>query len=343
MNRRAWKTVLLRTARALGAFALARRLTRRRLRVLCYHGAALADEAEFRGGLFMTAGAFESRLEFLERHRYPVIGLDEAVTGLESGRWPDCATVLTIDDGWTGTRTVMAPALERRGFPATLYLSTYYVEKGTQVFNVAVDYVLWKSRETELELSEVHDSLEGTVTIGSEAGRARAAEALLGCAERLPGAQDRQALLERLCASAGVDYAAIVSSRVLSYMSVGEARELARYGVDVQLHTHRHRFSDLTREEVRREIDGNRRALEPIAATPLVHFCYPSGEFEPSQIQWLRDSGIRSATTTRTGLNGAGADAMALLRFLDAEHVSELEFEAVMSGFYDLLRRAGLR
>jgi len=76
---------LLHTARACGLFALARRLTARRLRILCYHGIALEDEAEFQPMLFMRAETFRSRLEQLSRSGYPVLPLGDALERLRRG------------------------------------------------------------------------------------------------------------------------------------------------------------------------------------------------------------------------------------------------------------------
>lgn len=46
--KRAAKLSALRTMKALGLFALSRRLTKHKLRILCYHGISVADEHLFR-------------------------------------------------------------------------------------------------------------------------------------------------------------------------------------------------------------------------------------------------------------------------------------------------------
>src|SRR5689334_14408586 len=99
---KALKLSVLRVLRALGAFALARRLTRKSLRILCYHGIALADEHLFRGNLFMQPATFAARLQLLRDVGYPVLALDEALHALAADRLPDNAVVITIDDGWVG-------------------------------------------------------------------------------------------------------------------------------------------------------------------------------------------------------------------------------------------------
>src|SRR5690349_9231182 len=180
--------VVLRTAKILGLFRLARRLTARDLRILCYHGAALDDEHRFRPGLFMTGATFANRMQFLADQHYPVIGLDEALEHLRDGTLPRCAIVITIDDGWYGTYRHMAPVLSRHRFPATLYIASYYLQKQTQVFNVAADFVLWRAGDRRLDLAKISERLHGSYDLADERERDEAARKLNGLAAALDGA-----------------------------------------------------------------------------------------------------------------------------------------------------------
>ena len=333
--------VILRMAKLAGLFALARRLTAGNLRILCYHGASLRDEHHFSPGLFMSKETFASRMDFLARHGYPVIGLDAAVAGLPSGDWPKGATVVTIDDGWFGTYRQMAPVLRARGFPATLYIASYYLEKQTQVFNVAVNYVLWRARGQTIDLAKVADRLEGRYELAYVRQRVEASRRLGDFAETLCSAQARQALFRRLCEVVGVDAGEIERERLCAFLRIEEARELQSGGIDIQLHSHRHRFPAESFDVAEAEIADNRRALAPVGNPALQHFCYPSGEYQERQLAWLPRLGIVSATTIKAGFTRAGDSPYELHRFLDSERVSPIEFEAEMSGFFELIRRCG--
>jgi peptidoglycan/xylan/chitin deacetylase (PgdA/CDA1 family) len=270
--------IALAALRRCGAFSVARWLTRDRLRILCYHGVSLADEHEFRSRLFMRPETFRRRLALLRRARYPVLPLGEALAALELGRLPPAATVITIDDGWTGTALSMGPALREYGFPATLYVASYYMDRQTQVFNVACDYLLWRSGSRRLDLARVDPALAGVFELGNADARENAALALVRYAETLADAAQRQALLERLCLALDMDPEAFRRSRVMSFMSREEARMLQAWGIDLQLHTHRHRLPLERFEDVQREFCDNRASLAGIAGPSLVHFCYPSCE-----------------------------------------------------------------
>jgi hypothetical protein len=205
--KKALLVVVLIGARALGLFALARWMTRSELRILAYHGAALGDENRFSPGLFMSEATFAQRMAFLADRGYRVIGLDHALGALSRGDLPDFATVITMDDGWYGTCRLMSPILKRHGFPATFYVSTYYVEKQTQVFNVAVGYVLWKAAGPgRLDLSTLSSGLVGAIDLSEPRQRQAALDAIVEHAESLGDADARQDLLRRRCEGLDVDW-----------------------------------------------------------------------------------------------------------------------------------------
>lgn len=339
--RKAALTVMLRVAKSIGLFALARRLTASDLRILCYHGGSISDEHRFSPGLFMSKETFSARMHFLAREGYPVLSLDEAVTGLEQGAWPKSATVITIDDGWFGTYKVMAPILREHGFPATLYIASYYLERQTQVFNVAANYALWHAQDRTLNLSEVSVALDGSYRLADAAQRSKARDVLSAFAERLNGAEERQELFRRLCTVLEMDAGEIERERICAFIQTKEARELQERGIDIQLHTHRHRFPTEDFELAKAEIEDNRQALAAVGDQPRRHFCYPSGDYEERQIPWLEPLGIASATTIKAGFTRPGSSPYELRRFLDSERVSPLEFEAEMCGFFELIRRCG--
>src|SRR4029453_15669980 len=88
-----------------------------------------------------------------------------------------------------------------------------------------------------------------------------------------------------------------------------------------------------------RELRDNRAVLEPLVGRALRHFCYPSGYFRPAHLPWLEEAQVESATTCDPGMNRRGDSPLTLRRFLDSAETSQIEFEAELSGFSELLRR----
>src|SRR3546814_13297582 len=82
-------------------------------------------------------------------------------------------------------------------------------------------------------------------------------------------AEARQALFRRLCAALDIDATTIEAERLCAFMTLEEARELQAYGIDIGLHSHRHRLPDESYAAAQAEIEANRRAPELVGHAPL--------------------------------------------------------------------------
>lgn len=336
------KQTFLHLSRALGLFALARRLTRRGLRVLCFHGGSAHDEHLFRPGLFMREETIRQRLETLARQGYPVLDLTSALKALAEKRLPACATVITIDDGFYSTFSHAAKLLREFHFPATIYVTTYYAVKQTPIFRLVVSYVFWRTRAESLDGTGLPLVRPGPHDLTDPAARDRLCWEIIEHGETRLDENQRGELAGELAKRLGIDHQAIVASRAFHIMTDHEIQSLAEMGIDIQLHTHRHRLP-LDRELVAQEVVENRTLLAGMVNRPLEHLCYPSGIWSEEQWPWLESLGITSATTCDPGLNYPDTPPLGLHRFLDADDISRIEFEAELSGFAELLRRGRSR
>jgi peptidoglycan/xylan/chitin deacetylase (PgdA/CDA1 family) len=308
---------------------------RNRLLILCYHGISLEDEHLWNPSLFMSSEKFRSRLEHLRDSGCSVLPLEEALLRLRAGDLPPRSVTLTFDDGNYDFYRVAAPLLREFGFPVTLYLTTYYSEFNRPVFDVACSYILWKARRSKVDWPEVF----GSPLKLNAAGRAEAERRLkqFAKAERMSGPQ-KDELLAELSGKLGFDYAAFLRKRILHLVTPEEAAELAASGVDIQLHTHRHRTST-ERDLFLREIDDNRQRISRITGEGTSHFCYPGGFHLDQYPEWLRERGVRSATTCEVGLAACDSDPLLLPRLVDHSGLTSGEFYAWISGVAALLPR----
>lgn len=335
MNTRNIKLAVYWLARSCGLFALARRLTSRGLRILCYHGGSVAGLDAWRPMLFMRPDTFAARLDRLQALGHPVLSLDEATRRLADGSLPDSATVITIDDGFRLTEEAFVPLLRQRDLPATIYVTSYYVEAEKPIFELVVQYLLWRAAGRDVDLDGELQRL-----LGREPETPTAA---LIDAFSKRDLEEKEAICTALAAVLGETPEQVWGSGEFSLMSPRQVTAASRQaGISIQLHTRRHRFPpDPT--VMAAEIADNRRDLEPLVTEPLQHFCYPSGLWSEDQFAGLAEHGILSATTTDNGLNFGDTHRFALRRYLDSEANSLLEFEAELSGFAHLLRSAAGR
>jgi peptidoglycan/xylan/chitin deacetylase (PgdA/CDA1 family) len=340
---RSLKLTALRLLRGGGIFELVAgsRWRRQRLLILCYHGTSLDDEHLWRSALYITPQTLRERLTSLKRGGYAVLPLGEALEQLQSQTLPPRSVVLTFDDGTYDFYSQARPLLQEFGFPATVYLTTYYALCERPIFNLICSYMLWKRRgQVMAEAREI--GLEGSLDLRTETGRHSVVRSLIDLSgrEKMTGVQ-KDDLAGRLAGFLGIDYAALKAKRILQIMNAHEVRDAARSGVDFQLHTHRHRTPE-DEALFRREIRENQAQILALASSRAFHFCYPAGVYRPMFLPWLQAEGIVSATTCDAGLCTHRSESLLLPRFVDSQGRTQVEFESWTAGIGDLLafRRA---
>ena len=334
---RALKLVTLRIANALGVPSLLMRTNwrRQRLLILCYHGVSLDDEHFWNPDLYVTREFLRQRLRILKELRAGIIPLDEGVQALYAGRLPERSVVLTFDDGMHDFYQVAYPLLHEFQFPATVYLTSYYSHFNRPVFDVMCSYLLWKGRGRLLRYPAVFES---EIPL-NDSGIAKADRQIKAFALRVGlSGYKKDELLGDIAAVLDIDYEDLCSKRILHLMAPEEVAAVARGGIDIQLHTHRHRVS-IHRDRFLREIDENRAYIDAYSSSLVRHFCYPGGFHLPQFVEWLRERGIVSSTTCEPGLASTTNDPMLLPRLVDHTGLTLAEFSAWISGLGSLLPR----
>src|SRR5689334_1505956 len=252
------KLAFLRLAQQSGVdtIVLRSRWRRKRLSILCYHGISLADEHEWTP-LYVPPAQFRKRMEILRERRCNVLPLGSALQALREERLPERAVCITFDDGFYDFYREAWPVLQEFGFPATLYLSTYYSVKNLPVFDLMCSYMVWKSSGRVLSWPEV---VSAPAPIDRAAWPRIVGEIFRYClAQKLSG-REKHELLCSLAERLDCDLPALCKRRLLHLMTPGEASSLVSQGLDLQLHTHRHRvYPD--RDWFWKEIDDNRAEL----------------------------------------------------------------------------------
>lgn len=313
----------------------------RRLLILGYHGVSSDDEHEWDGELYIPPALLRRRFAALRDGGYRVLPLDEAVRRLYDGTLPSRSVAITFDDGAYDFFTEARPLLEEFGYPATVYLTTYYSRFQRPVFNTTLRYLLWKARGQTLEVGGLADE-SGTFDLQRVTDRDAAFAAVArACASRQLSGADKDEVLSRVAERLRVDYAGLLRRRFLHVMSADEVARLPHDLIDVQLHTHRHRVPT-ERSAFEREIIDNRREIAAMTGRPLErakHFCYPSGVTQASFPGWLRSLGVVSATTCFPGLASVDSNSMLLPRLIDTVNVADVEFEGWLTGTSAFLPR----
>ena len=338
--RLAVKTTAMKALRAAGVYSVSATSARRRSRllILCYHGISLSDEHDWLGFLFISPERFRQRLTCLRDAKANVLPLGEALTRLGNGTLPERSVVITFDDGFYDFKHHAVPMLAEFGFPCTLYFTTYYSGLPFPIINLALDYLMWKCGREAVDVPEASGGFR-TLQMRSwplrtwmERQQAKVAFLDYFAAKGL-GTIEKNDFARSLSTQFGIDYEALLRSRYGQIMTGDEAAQVARAGIDIQLHTHRHR-TPLVRELFVRELRDNEARIEEITGKTPRHFCYPSGHSDPAFLPWLQEFGVQSATTCQRGLASPSDNPLLLPRVLDDSNMDVVEFEGVVSGLF---------
>lgn len=277
-----------------------------RLRILCYHGVCedyLADQP-WMPQSFVTASAFERQLQYLARNA-EVLPLPEAVRRLQNGSLPDRCVSLTFDDGYANNYTLAYPLLKKHGMPATIFVSSAYMESG-EFFPFLKVKLLQLGRAANLPdyktapLNEVEHAVSGYWH------------------------QARLQLSDE-------------QRRTLRPLSVEEIRSMDLSLVEFAPHSHTHCIlRNETAERRREEIRTSVRKVREWASGPVRLFSYPNGQrgdFDEQDKDVLRAEGIVAAVSGISGANDRHTDMLELRRYPVALFHDDAGFRAEVTGF----------
>jgi peptidoglycan/xylan/chitin deacetylase (PgdA/CDA1 family) len=326
------KQTALRALRSTGTFTRAANSSARqkKLLILCYHGLSLRDEHEWAGHLFITPARFRERLQCLRDINASVLPLGQAVDQLRAGSLPPRSVAITFDDGFYDFLQHGVPILSEFGFPCTLYLTTYYSGLPFPIVNLAIDYLIWKSGLPEVTFPE--QGIVQPVAVATWQGRMEVMRRIgAWFDERGFSTAPKDEFARSVAGRFNIDYDDLLRSRVLQIMTPQEASATSAAGIDIQLHTHRHR-TPRDRSLFEREIRDNRDRIVAITGREPRDFCYPSGVYAEEFLPWLRELGVKTATTCERGFAQPSSDSLLLPRLLDDSNMSLLQFEAFVSG-----------
>lgn len=333
------KIAILLVAKYTGLFHLAKSYYRNRIRILCYHGFSLRDEEKFVPGLFIKPDIFDVRMKYLKDNNYNIITLDEAYEATQSNNINDNSVVITIDDGFYSTYAAGLPILKKYNFPSTLYLASYYFNKPFPIFTLTLNYMFWRNTKKAIDFSGLGiDELAEFTSVEAGSNQfTEAQETIKSIGRAYETEEDCFKLLTKLGVVLDQDFNDIAESRILTMLDEAELKKCIEANMDIEIHTHGHNFpTDL--EKARYEITKNRELIDPLLSRPMSHFCYPGGEW--SKLHWpvLDEQNIKTSTTCENGLITSDTPVHAWSRYLDSARISQLEYEAELSGFNEVLR-----
>ena len=223
-----------------------------------------------------------------------VLPLVEAVERLYKRSLPPNAACITFDDGYSNFLTCAAPVLEKRGLPATVFITTGYLEGGRMWNDTVIESV--RRAGEELDLTPIG---LGRFELRNMSARRHAAQILRRKLKYLDS-EDRAQKTSRIAEIVGRELPEDLM------LSAPQVKLLIRRGIAVGAHTVSHPI--LTRVDdviARREMLASKATLEEVTGAPVELFAYPNGQphrdYLRSHVDMVREAGFSAAVSSAWG------------------------------------------
>jgi peptidoglycan/xylan/chitin deacetylase (PgdA/CDA1 family) len=247
------------------------------------------------GHLSITPAFLDATLSRMKKLGYIFVGMDEALDRVKSRNRERFATI-TADDGYRDNLVEALPVLEKHATPATIYIAPN--------LTIGVIDIWWEVLE-QIVVASPTIQLDGVTLDCTTRSRKISAVRQIAChLTRAIPEQERQTVLRRLAAAAGVD---TVAPGRCGLMDWDEIRRIAAHPlVAIGAHTMNHFFlRRLSDAEAGYEMEEANRVLRAELGVAPRHLAYPYGSAQAvgeREVGLAREIGYASAVTTRHGL-----------------------------------------
>lgn len=300
---------------------------RARLSILIFHRVLAKPDPLFPET--PDAQAFSAQMRWV-RSLFNILPLGEAIERLYHHTLPSRALCITFDDGYADNESVAAPILQQLSLPATVFVTTDFVDGGC-MWN---DRVIEAVRACQADSIDLSDASLGRMDVASSLTRRRAIDELLGQIKHMEPAQRRAATDAVVAACGGRPSPNLM-------MPAEQLRCLRQQNIEVGAHTATHPILTKVSSSVARdEVVRSKARLEDLLDERISLFAYPNGvpeqDYSAEHVEIVRAAGYSAAVTTAWGAASSRSDRFQLPRFTPWDR-TRLAFGARLMGN---LRRA---
>jgi peptidoglycan/xylan/chitin deacetylase (PgdA/CDA1 family) len=269
------KRLVMHAIEAIGGFRLLRWLNRNKTQILMYH--RILDIPAVRA---ISPELFEQQLAYISQH-FRVVPVQTLLAELQSNQHQPNTLSLTFDDGHYDFYENAWPLLKKYQLPATLYITTGFVDKQCWLWPDLIKYLLLTSSESRIELSPLGNLHLDAETINNSWNRIGDYCLTLDVAER-------NQLIEQLAKATKVG---IPAQPPLPFSAVTweQLREMQTDGLDIASHTFSHPLLNrLNSTDLKYELENSATMIKEHLDITLTGICYPNGRPEDINLDVIR-------------------------------------------------------
>jgi peptidoglycan/xylan/chitin deacetylase (PgdA/CDA1 family) len=287
------------------------------LTIFLFHGVIDRQQHQVRNysRKHLPAADFRTMLEAVGRVGR-AMSMDDVVSICRNGEpFPKGAFAITFDDGFENNLTVARPILNQLGIPATVYVTSRFIDENGMSWIDRIEYAMEVVRAGVLKFPWS----EGAVSFATAAEKIAILGDIRTHVKSTPDL-DVDAFVSEIFRQ--LDLEEIRSSReqLDQKMTWDQVREWCADGFLVGGHSHTHAIlSFLSPSQLEREIDVSLKMMSEKAGIVTPHYSYPEGLahcYSEGVIQMLKSRGVTCCPTAIDGINQPGADPFHLRRVM---------------------------
>ena len=310
--------------------------------ILMYHR---VTEIEFDPWkLCVSPSYFAEHLQVLQKLGCAV-RLQQLNQTLKNGKRPHRQVVITFDDGYTDNLYNAKPLLEQYEIPATIFLTTGYMQQKREFWSDELERILLQpgifpevlslninGTSYEWKLDATNDSDKSNNLDVKQANERYSLYYSLYELLFPLSAIERSHLLDQLLLWANKEPELRLTHQM---MTLKELSSLQPGGIiEVGAHTVTHPFlATIPLQTQQKEIQENKIQLEEIFGHPIESFAYPHGNYNSETSDLVRQAGFTCACTTNANIVGKNSDRFQLPRFA-VENWNGEEFAKQLSKWF---------
>lgn len=289
------KSLIYNTAAAIIPPAILARLQTGRLTILTYHGLTVGP-IPIPDPCMLPVDEFRAQMVYLKKH-FDVVKLTDAIGLLRDEMLDRPTVVITFDDGYQSNHDLALPILEELSLPATIFLSTGYLNTESTIWTGLLQHAFAVTRQVRLDwhgrtwdIAKIEDRIDCMISIKAEL-------------KLLPNRDLMQIIDELMFKLTGCAHVSLPDDspyRMLNLFSINNLSKSAM--IELGAHTHSHRIlSKLDSETQREEICMSKEVVESMSSRPCLSFAYPNGcpeDYDAVTLSILKDCGFEVAVTT---------------------------------------------
>ena len=310
--------------------------------ILMYHR---VTEIEFDPWkLCVSPTYFAEHLQVLQKLNCAV-RLQQLNQTLKNGKRPHRQVVITFDDGYTDNLYNAKPLLEQYEIPATIFLTTGYMQQKREFWSDELERILLQpgifpevlslninGTSYEWKLDATNDSDKSNNLDVKQANERYSLYYSLYELLYPLSTIERSHLLDQLLLWANKEPELRLTHQM---MTLKELSSLQPGGIiEVGAHTVTHPFlATIPLQTQQKEIQENKIQLEEIFGHPIESFAYPHGNYNSETSDLVRQAGFTCACTTNANIVGKNSDRFQLPRFA-VENWNGEEFAKQLSKWF---------